>query len=210
VALVRTNLTAAMQAGDISFVPASLVGFPVVNTILGANHQPVWIQDELMFITQVNAAGVVIVRGRGSDGQRAVFHDILSPVVTSSNPADFPALATGASTLQPLYLRDVGTLGSSQTIDQPIEDQRYGLNGASAVTITVPAPTLAPNGVQMSFTSLTAVAHILSGAALFNNGATGSPFTTITFPAQVGASVTLEAWNGLWNVLATNGTMAYA
>ena len=211
-ALTRTFLSVAMQPNDITMVPASLTAFPAAGITLGASpQQPVWVQDELMYCYGVTLAGIVQIRSRGSEGQRAVFHDINSPVVTSPNPADFPALATGSMVMQNISDTDVQTLGSTQTISAPNEDVRYALNGTAAITVTLTAPTLAPNGIRVSFTSLTAFAHALTGAtALFNNGAAGSPFTSITYPAQVGATVTLETWNGLYNVVAANGAVAYS
>jgi len=63
-------------------------------------------------------------------------------------------------------------------------------------------PTIAQNGLKLIFTSQTAAAHVITSTAGINNGLTGSPWTTATFAAFIGAGFSLVANNGTWNVLA--------
>jgi hypothetical protein len=54
-----------------------------------------------------------------------------------------------------------------------------------------------------------AAAHAITTVSLFDTGVAGSPFNTATFPAVVGATLFLEAQNGLWNVVSTNGAVVF-
>ena len=205
--LSRISLTAPITASQLTFGVSSTTPFPPVGTLF--INQPVWVQDELMFCVGVPAVNTITVRSRGSDGQAATAHDVGSLCVTSATPGDFPPLAPGQSVLQPASVEDVGTYGADGAIAIPIEDTKAAITKASAAALTLAAPFLAPNGIRLSITSLTAAAHAITTAALLRNGAAGGPFNTVTFPAQFGASIILEAWDGLWNVIASNGAMVY-
>ena len=208
-ALTRTTLTAAITASQTTFGVASTgTGFPPVGTV--AANQPMVIDDETMFLTGVPSANVVIVRGRGSDGTAATTHDVNSPVVTSATPGDFPATSPGFSTLRPVELPDIVTYGADGAIAVPTQPTTAFIAKATAAALTLGAPTLALNGVPLTLSSQTAAAHVITATALLNTGVAGSPFTTCTFPAQVGVSVQLVASNGLWNVLNTQGTPVFA
>ena len=205
--LSRISLTSAITASQLTFGVSSTTPFPPVGTLF--INQPVWVQDELMFCIGVPAVNTITVRMRGSDGQAAVAHDVNAPVVTSATPGDFPGLSPGQSILQPIAVDDVNTYGADGAITVPNEDTKIALNKATAAAMTLGAPTLAPNGIRISITSLTGAAHAITTVALLLNGASASPVNTVTFPAFPGASVVLEAWNGLWNVIASNGAMVY-
>ena len=208
-ALSRTTLTTAISASQLTFpVASTATGFPPVGTV--AANQPIVIEDETMFLTGVPVAGTIVVRGRGSDGTPAIAHDIGSPVVTSATPGDFPALPIGFSTLRPVEFPDNVTYGQDGAVAVPVQPTNAFFAKTSAAAMTLAAPSLALNGITLTITSQTAFAHVLTATALINNGATGSPFTTVTFPAFPGASLTLEAQNGLWNVQASQGTFTYA
>lgn len=207
--LVRTTLTAAIKASDLTLsVLSTGTGFPAVGTV--AANQPVLVDNELMFITGVPLAGQLVVRGRGSDGTQAVAHDVLAPVVTSTSTADFPALPVGSSTLHRLTSPDQVTLGQDGAIPVPVADSKVLLAKATAAAMTLAAPSLGSNGVELLITSATAFAHVVTATSLLDTGAAGVPFSTATFPAQPGASVLLIAQNGLWNVAATNGAIVFA
>lgn len=201
-ALVRTTLTAAISASQLTFGIASgaNAAFPGVGQPpLG--YQPIMIDDEMAFLVSQPQANILTVRMRGSDGTEAVAHDIGSQVITSSNPADFPLLAPGAMTQRPIYITDVVTYGQSAAITVPIEDTIAYLNGTAALAMTLGAPSLALNGMRLTISSQSAFAHVIVATALFNTGGAGSPFTTATFPAIAGAAFEAIANNGLWNVL---------
>lgn len=72
----------------------------------------------------------------------------------------------------------------------------------SLAAMTLAAPTTAQNGTVMRITSSTAFAHTITATGLFDNGVTGGSKNTATFAAFPGASITVMAVGGKWNVLA--------
>lgn len=78
----------------------------------------------------------------------------------------------------------------------------------AAMTLAAPvagAPSAGgQDGTRIRITTTTAFAHTVTATTLVNDGATGVPHTTITFAAFAGASIELEAYNGLWNVISKN------
>lgn len=209
-ALRRTTLTAPITASQLTFGVANTASdaFPGINAApLG--YQPMLIDDEVMFLVSVPAINIVTVRMRGSDGTEAVPHDLGSSVITSSQPYDFPSLQPGMSTLRPVSAADVVTYGQAGVMAVPIEAMTIAyLAGASAlIAMTLGAPSLALNGIELQITSQTPFAHtvtvpgVTGTTGLFFTGAAGSPFTIATFPGVAGASINLIASNGAWNVV---------
>jgi len=201
--LIRTTLAAAIKAGDLLIPLTSTVGFPVPGAILSGSGQPMFIDNELTFLVTVVQAGLVQVRMRGSDGKQAINHDIGAPVVTSSVASDFPLLAAGASITHPWEFPDVISYGQSGAINVPVQDTKVFLAGSSIQAMTLGAPSLVNNGVELFITNQGSLAHTVASAALFDNGGAGSPFSTLTFAAVPGSSIVLMAQNGLWNVVGT-------
>lgn len=204
-ALVRTTLSAPITASQLTFgvVNATSSAFPAVGAApLG--YQPLLVDDEVMYLVSQPATNMITVRMRGSDGTEAVAHDLGSSVVTSATPAqDFPATQAGMSTLRPPSSPDIVTYGTaSGAIAVPIEACTYAfLAAASAGAFTLGAPSVALNGTELTITSQSAFAHVITATGLFYTGAAGGPYTTATFPAQLGASLQLIAQNGFWNVI---------
>jgi hypothetical protein len=88
--------------------------------------------------------------------------------------------------------------------------QWYGVNllkYAGAGSYTLAAPTAAQEGMNFVITSSNAYAHVITATTLLNNGLTGSPFTTMTFAAFAGASISLMAINQKWNVVSVNAVV---
>jgi hypothetical protein len=208
-ALVRTQLTAAIQSSDLFWSVVSTAGFPVIGTIASGNGQPVQVDNELAFLERTVSATVIKVRGRGSDGTVAQFHDVNAPVVTSSTPVDFPLTPPGQYVLHPPAFPDQTSYGSDAAILIPTKDAKAFLTKTSAGAYTLAAPNLANNGIELVISSVSAFAHAITTVALLNTGAAGSPFNTATFPAVAGATLFLEAQNGLWNVVSTNGAVVF-
>jgi hypothetical protein len=80
--------------------------------------------------------------------------------------------------------------------------RNFPITKATAAAIVLVAPSKAQDGLTLVFTSLTAAAHVITATTLLADAVTGSPHTTATFAAFIGASLTLQAQNGLWNVIA--------
>lgn len=188
--------------------PVGSVGFPPVG-VYATPQQPLLIDSEIMYIVLQPVAGTLQVRSRGAEGTAAIPHDILANVATGL-PTDFgpnPIATWGFLDMTDAFAVMLGT--TPQTLALPTSDTVYGINTATAATITLPAPPAGLNGVELTFTSNTANAHVLSAPTLFQDGAGTIPHGTATFPSKQGVSVTLLIQNGLYNVKANNGPVVF-
>lgn len=80
--------------------------------------------------------------------------------------------------------------------------------GVDAMTLAAPTAGTDDGAILIVF-STTANAHTITATSLLNNGGAGVPYTTATFAAHAGASITLMAYNALWYVVAsTNVTLS--
>ena len=75
---------------------------------------------------------------------------------------------------------------------------------AGVLAATLAAPTAGQAGTRMTFVGGTANAHTLTATGLIDDGVTGGSKNLATFAAFVGASITLEAYNLKWVVVANN------
>ncbi len=74
----------------------------------------------------------------------------------------------------------------------------------SLAALTLAAPSASQNGLINVISSNTAFAHTITATGLFQNGVTGGAKNTATFAAFAGASITLMAYEGKWNVISAN------
>lgn len=196
-ALTGTTTTAAVLATDLLIPLTSSTGF-----LAG---QPVRMDNEYAVVASVPGTTSIIVRNRGSEGSTASAHTVLTNVITGL-ASDFPAIPPGlvAQGFQATAYDDMQTIGANTAIIAvPIRNTTFLINKATALSATtLAAPSLAQNGLRLTFISTAAAAHVITGTTLFNNGITGVPWTTITFAAFAGAGFTATAENGLWNVTA--------
>jgi hypothetical protein len=95
----------------------------------------------------------------------------------------------------------VNALSASGAV--PVVGGKYAITKSSAIAaLTLAAPNSGTmDGVKLEFVSSTAYAHTITAMSLLNNGGSGVPYTTATFAAHAGASITLMAYQGLWYVL---------
>lgn len=82
-----------------------------------------------------------------------------------------------------------------------IQNGTVYITKAGVAAMTLAAPTAAQDGTRIFVTSTTAYAHTITATSLLNNGASGAPYTTVTFAAYPGAGIQLEAVGLLWNVV---------
>lgn len=199
--LVKTSLAAAAGASDTMLsITSTASGFPAVGVL--QSKQKLLVDSEYMMIDVVVAAGSVKVMQRGLDGTFAVPHGILALVATASNPADFPPVPLGLEVNRDPSLYDQQTLGADNTtLATPTKNTNTIITKGSPCLFTISAPNAAANGLMWRFSSQTAFAHVMTATGLLENGLTGSPFTTGTFGAFIGAGITLMANNGVWNVV---------
>jgi hypothetical protein len=87
---------------------------------------------------------------------------------------------------------------ASGAID-PHTAARYVITKAGVAALTLAAPTAgADDGLTIEITSVTANQHVLTATGLLVDGA--GHVNTATWPAQLGGTVDLVAYNGKWYV----------
>lgn len=204
-ALTPTTLSADCSASDLTlFITSTSSGFPAVGAY--GSRQLMQVDGEYMLIDHVPVSGQVKVLMRGYNGTTAVAHDVLANVATSSNPADFGAYGVGQSVSRPLSADLIVSVGENGVVPVPVQNTTVFLTKASALSsTTLAAPLTSSNGVRLTITSQTAAAHVITATGLIADGASGSPEDTATWDAEKGASLTLVASDGLWNVVAAVG-----
>lgn len=209
--ITQTTLSVDLSATGLTMRVASGSGFPAVGSTIANPGYPVRIDKELFYAVQQPTAGVIKLRSRGSNGTPAVAHDLLSKVEVSSDPSDFPGPTAGNNTSMPPYMPGQQTIGedrvftSAEIAAYANQPQTIAITKATAAAITLVAPSKAQDGLMLVFTSLTAAAHVITATSLLADAVSGSPHTTATFAAFIGASLTLQAQNGLWNVVSAVG-----
>lgn len=203
-ALTRTSLTAAIGPSDLTIPVTSTTGFPTVGAI--GLRQMMQVDDEYMLIEVVPVANTVRVMQRGYNGTTGTAHDILAPVITSSAVADFANIPVGTNVSRPPFFDDVQSVGQNGIIPVPVRNTTYLLTKATALaSTTLAAPGKDQDGLQVTFTSQTAAAHVITATSLLGDAVSGSPHTTATFAAFIGASLVVKADNGIWNVVSSVG-----
>jgi hypothetical protein len=206
-ALTRTSLAADLGASDLTASVTSTTGFPGVGTY-ASPLQMMQVDDEYMLIQVVPASGTVKLMQRGYNGSAAVAHDILAPVSTSSDPNDWAGVPVGEVVNRPPDFDAVRSIGENGVIPVPTQPTTYVITKATALaTTTLAAPPKDQDGLRVTFTSQTAAAHVITATSLLADAVTGSPHTTATFAAFIGATITLIADNGLWNVQSSTGVV---
>ena len=206
-ALSKTTLSAACSATDTTIKVTSATGFPAVGT--AARSQRVQVDGEFMYTVDgicQPSTGLIKVRSRGADGSAAAAHDILSPTCTSASGSDWSSNPQGGDCSLPPYRALQIAIGQNGVIPVPTQDTIAIITKATALaTTTLAAPSADSNGVEFTITSMTAAAHVITATTLLGDAVSGSPHTTATFAAFIGATLTLVACNGLWNVKGSVG-----
>lgn len=204
-ALTNTTLAADLGANDTIVKLTSTSGYPAAGTIVGNNANRMQIGGEFMYFVELIASGTVRVRSRGADGTVAVAHDVLQNVSMGA-PGDFPNIPAGADAPRPPFVDELVSVGENGAIAIPERNATIFLTKASALaTTTLAAPTQAQNGLRLTITSQTAAAHVITATTLLGDAVSGSPHTTATFAAFIGATLILEASDGIWNVIGNVG-----
>lgn len=208
-AITQTTLSADLGANDVTMAVTSGTGFPTSGGPAVNPGYLVRIDTEYMLAIQQPVANTIKIAMRGYNGTAAKAHDILSQVLVSSAPSDFSPVAPGNQVDLPPFTPLQQTIGEDYTFtaaeiaaygNQP---RNFALTKATALAIVLVAPSKAQDGLTLTFTSLTAAAHVITATALLANAGAGSPYTTATTAnAKIGGGLTLQAQNGLWNVIA--------
>jgi len=203
------TLAAAFPKDAIELTVQDATGLPPVG-VSGLSNWRARIDGEWMLIDGQPTPKTVRVKRRGDQGTTAVAHDIAASIVFSGSPYDQVALAPGSSTFPAIGAPTTRTLGGDAVLDATTvaaigQNTAFLLHKLTPAAITLAKPTFAQNGLALTFTSAAGVAHVITSTGGFGTGLTGSPASTATFGAFTGASFTVVAAGGLWNVMSNNG-----
>lgn len=147
----------------------------------------------------------VKVRGRGWDGTAGRPHRVLAPIVFYTKSGTFPEALTllqippGHVVPQPPEQEITDTVGADGTYTVPPNDATVYLMKATALALTLPAPSKLENGRRLKFVNGTAAAHVITATGLIHDGVTGGAKNTLTFGAFLGACVEVVAKDGFWH-----------
>ena len=195
-----TTIAGAMKAGA-SAVTLTAYTAPALGTGVNAGNKVLRIDGEWMRITDDSNAPTVKVT-RGEFGTGATAHDVLATAVYG--------LTSDMTSINSIIGGNIVSVGQNGVIAVPTTPSNVEtlifLNKATALaTTTLAAPGLDQDGMFITITSSTAAAHVITATSLVADAVTGSPHTTMTFAAFKGASITLQADRGLYNVISTTG-----
>jgi hypothetical protein len=117
--------------------------------------------------------------------------------MSPSPSAIYPGALT-PDAIQKLVAAPFALLPASGAID-PHTSNRYMITKAGVAALTLAAPAAgADDGLCIELTSSTAFAHTVTATGLYQDGA--AHVNVATFPAQIGGSIALVAWQGKWIV----------
>ncbi len=195
-----TTIAGAVTSGATA-VTLTAYTAPALGTGVNAGNKVIRIDGEWMRITDDSLSPTVKVT-RGEFGTGAVAHDILATAVygLTSDMVQINSIAGG----------NIISVGQNGVITVPrtpsnVETLIF-LNKATALaTTTLAAPGLDQDGLFVTITSSTAAAHVITATSLIADAVSGSPHSTLTFAAFKGASITLQADRGLYNVISSTG-----
>jgi len=145
---------------------------------------------------------VITCRGAGSKGHEAqtigsgkdVGLDVQIPTTQTAN-------AIQVSQPDGTVIWSVGAPAVIAAGAVPVTGGNYIITAGSAQALTLAAPTV--NGATITITSNTAFAHTLTATGLLQTGS--AAVNVATFAAFAGASLTLVAYGGKWQVRAATG-----
>jgi hypothetical protein len=208
-AWLSQTLASAFPKDAITFTVVDATGLPPVG-VSGLQNWRARIDGEWMLIDGQPTPKVVQVKRRGDQGTAVVGHDVGSSVVFSGSPLDIMVIAPTALTNPPNWSPVTRTIGGDLALTADMvasigQNTAFLLHKLTPAAITLARPNFAQNGLTITFTSAAAQAHVITSTGGFATGATGSPASTATLGAFIGAGMTLVAAGGYWNVLGANG-----
>lgn len=217
-AIVATTLSAAMTATQTTCTVASTTNITNPNWQTAAGIIYLLVDQEYMLMTNVNTTTLVCQLQRGQWGTAQAAH-VNGSLVQSGTPTDYSQLSqifsqkstTALQVELATNLPAVFLSGSTDAINAAIPGY-YEVKTAGVDAMTIAAVPAAAEGNIITIISDTANAHTLTApSAIFANGTALK--TVATFPAFRGASLTLRASNGVWEVLSSGavaGTCTFA
>lgn len=202
-ALVTTTLNGAVGASQTFVVLTSATGLAAGMLILA--------DDEVMKVTKDYVSGTTanVLRGQNGSVQKA---HVTGAFATYGVPGDFGDPAPGAhgpahSPIMSFYTASV-TATSTLTLPPPKSIAFIGLNGTSAITLTIPVPTGDMDGTIMFLLANGVAQHVLTFTSGLSGVGTG--YTTVTGASAAKQSIMVVAYGGYWNAISApvwTGTM---
>jgi hypothetical protein len=187
-ALASTTLAGACDGNTNTISVTSATGF-----VAGSYVQ---VDSEIMKIQNVNSTQIGVFRG--VQGSQAVAHTLYA-LVTVGTAAEFAAASGGGS--GPLKMKPrIYTYAVAGAITVAPGLHRIGAGAAEIKAMTLAAPSLADDGMEITVESASAYAHTITYTAGFYGDTTSSD--VVTTAAKVGASATFIAIGGRWAVKA--------
>jgi hypothetical protein len=198
-ALTKTTLSAAITH-DALF-------FPVASNAGATANKPCLLDHEYCVVVDLVGTTGVNVRSRGDQGTQAAPHNALTSVIFSAGgpEEEWPAHPVGQSGQIPPAFEEHTSLGANGAILVPIENTVFAITKPGVAALTLGAPSKAANGLGLVITSTTAFAHTITATGLLKTGT--ATVNVGTFAAFAGASLSLRAEDGLWNVVGANAVV---
>jgi len=190
-AIATTTLASPLNVTDTVMVVASAASFAV--------GRFVDIDQEICQVAQAYVAGSVnvpILRGR--DGSATAAHK-LGASVTHGTAADWATPAPQTVTMTPVTRTVLETSISATSTLPPVpagSDMRVTLNGATPITLTVPAPTRDMDGCELTIMGNGIAAHVITFTG--GLGGVGAGYTTLTNNASGPTAFKAYANGGSW------------
>lgn len=195
-ALASTTLAAACGALDNLIVVTSATGF--------AAGSYCRVDAELMKIQAVSGTNISVFRG--IRGTQAIAHTIYSNVAVGTS-AEFAAVASNIAVPTLAVQPNIYTYAVAGAISLLPGTHRIGASAAEIKAMTLAAPSVAEDGLELTIVGDSEYAHTVTATAGFYNDTTSSDVAT--FAAKKGASFTVFASGGKWMVkAAANVTFA--
>jgi hypothetical protein len=200
-AITATTISAAMTATQTTLTVASTTNITNPNFQTSAGITLLLIDQEWMLVTAVNTTTLIVNVQRGINGTASQAH-VNGALVQSGSPTDF---GTAPTEILLSLLASLETIGAQKTNAVFLSGSADALTGASAGffviktagvdAITLATPLAAHEGNVIQIFSDTANAHTITCPTTnFEVGATAKK-TVCTFPAQIGAGITLRVCN---------------
>ena len=205
--IVATTVSAAVTAVQTTVTVSSTTNITAPNFQTGSGITLLLIDQEYMLVTGVNTTTLVVNVQRGVNGTVSVAH-VNGALVQSGGPTDFGVAPTE---ILSSLLASLETVGAQKTNAVNLSGSADALTGASAGffviktagvdAITLATPLAAHEGNIIQIFSDTANAHTVTCPTTnFEVGAAAKK-TVCTFPAQIGAGITLRVCNLNYHVI---------
>ena len=207
-ALTNTTLASTMLRDDLIAVLTSVTGLSAYSS---QNPQPIRIDNEYMLVGPGYISGVrVNVYRRGDQGSPQVQHNVGATVAFgAASDAGWSNYQPGAVSpiAIPTPIFDTVTYSVNGAIAIPTRSTTVQLDKTGVAAMTLGAPGLDQDGMEMHIVGLKAFANTITApSAIFNDGTSGSPHTVWTATTGfTGQGVMLKASQGQWLVEANNG-----